>query len=373
MGRKLIKKRPSAASASPKQPSQQKSLQKHVIKKRPSAVSAPPANQWELFKKQLVRKGWDKVAEGGAPRKRELAHGGEHAEATQQLDLEGPSQLDARALVTDLPHGAPIRCIKGKALAIRYDRVVTATWGRYWREWDGGIRCMDHLGAPSFFRNHDDRFQVRPNTALKGRSLRTSREHYATMAEVLQFQVDNDGRLPTRSSDNEVETKLRKRYDRVTACGGKCGALERMRVQWSRVHANVTAAIWKSTPNHPIRVGDYLLGRTSCSHSSFRSNAARAYAAIMLHLDEEESLVAELEFDDTREEGHLRLSDCEQEAHYCLDHQASAWFPCQCREKEKDHKKGDCYCQPPCPKDWGRPFSEAVLLQYGIHDDFAPR
>ena len=78
-----------------------------------------------------MRKGRDKVAEGGAPRQSESAHGGVLAEAAQELDLEGSAQLDARSLVTDLPHGAPIRCVKGKALSIRYDRVVTATWGRY--------------------------------------------------------------------------------------------------------------------------------------------------------------------------------------------------------------------------------------------------
>ena len=110
------------------------------------------------------------------------------------------------------------------------------------------------------------------------REQRTRHDHLKTMEDVLQFQIDHEGNLPKQRGSRQ-ENHLRKRYDRVKTCG-KCGALERMRLQWSEAHASP--------------VGKYLLARVVHKRSSFLSNAARNYQAVMKHLKDKERKIQEL-------------------------------------------------------------------------------
>ena len=213
----------------------------------------------------------------------------------------------------DLPHGVNIVCAESVCLDARCERVVRANW-----EQGCGL-----LGAPRWVRKLDERFTILPATEYvkcdghdwrarrkplfyvranvgSKREQRTRNDHLATMAEVLQFQVDHGGVLPKRSDTRQQENKLRKRYDRVKGCGC-CGALERMRLQWSQVYAS--------------QVGKYLLGRLTSKTSSFRSNAARNYRAIVRH---EHDMVKMIEDQYDEGSGTLRSEDL-----HCLLHEKS--------------------------------------------------
>jgi len=161
------------------------------------------------------------------------------------------------------------------------------------------MQTQGHLGVCRFYRSRDKRFQIQPTTDFKydpqrkktvvflrsdsKREQRTRNDHLKTMEEVLQFQVDHEGALPKQTKRNKVECNLRKRFDRVLACG-YCGAMERIRVRWSEAHAGP--------------VGKYLLGEATRKGKPFRSNAARNYQAIMKYLEEMEDMIQECGADD---------------------------------------------------------------------------
>jgi hypothetical protein len=193
-------------------------------------------------------------------------------------------QVDAH---TDLPHGAKIFCNKATCLDHRCDRVVANTFGE----------AAGHLGAPKWLRSNNRlqnwRFHILPTADVKNldghytlcirdgskREQRTRNDHLRILEEVLQFQVDHEGRLPTHGKDNRQERNLRMRYDRVKSCG-ECGLLERIRLQWSEAHAGP--------------VGKYLLGKATRKGKSFRSNAARNYQAVRRYMEEQDRKIQEL-------------------------------------------------------------------------------
>jgi hypothetical protein len=209
---------------------------------------------------------------------------------------------------TDLPHGVKLRCERAVCLDIRSDRLVWATWNE-------GSCC---LGAPRFLRKLDNRYEIKPTTEFiyeevpappqhvslihellpvgwkwhewkafdheaSKRHRCTRNDHLKTMEDVLQFQIDHEGNLPRQSRTKGKETKLRKRYDRMKACG-TCGALERMRLQWSAVYAGPA--------------GKYLLGKATCKGKSFRSNAARNYRTVVKHQADMERKIGDMECKD---------------------------------------------------------------------------
>ena len=154
----------------------------------------------------------------------------------------------ARMEYSGFPHGVKLQCKRASSLDTRCDRLVKACW------FAKGPRhaCCSHLGAPAILRMQDARFEIQLESEFITKEIysetngrywhekcvqqgthvqqRVRKDHLATLADVLQFQIDNGGRLPTQSRTDRKMNSLRKRYDRAKQCG-KCGALERMRWQ----------------------------------------------------------------------------------------------------------------------------------------------
>jgi hypothetical protein len=273
------------------------------------------SRQRDSYKKQLKKKGW---VEGDAF-DTEVARLMDAWMNSRPYSVKPPppplkrpaatliARGDARIAYTDLAHEATILCDRAVCLDIRYQRVCVATlkntegmepgeeddWcglGQPFSErvglenWDFSERVGEHVGLFGILKNvHGNIWEgtnkgcisntlLLPNGKARPMSLAEQQkchERVKTLGEVLQFQIDNKGRLPSMSKPDPQENDLRKRFNHVLKCKGRC-YYEVQRLRWIEMHRG------------PLR--KYLLGMCTVRGKSFRSNAARNYRAIKHHL-----------------------------------------------------------------------------------------